>query len=53
LAAGLTVGLAVAQDNDFLKGQARAGSTTIGAVGGVLIGVVIPTGTWKEVYRNP
>jgi hypothetical protein len=61
LGVGAAAGLAVGAEQDescsphcFLGNNiAKAVLTPVGALVGLIVGVVIPTGGWREVYRAP
>ncbi len=53
--AGLGIGLATSSCSHFCivsPGLIRGALTAVGAVAGALIGVAIPSGGWKEVYKQ-
>lgn len=55
--AGLGIGMAVSRTNSaqlsiIPSGAIVAGFTVAGALGGSIVGVVIPTGGWREIYRK-
>jgi hypothetical protein len=60
LAAGTGVGLGIGIATRPKPGQLEvitpdaitAGFTAAGAIGGTLVGVIIPTGGWREVYKK-
>jgi len=60
LAAGTGVGLGIGiatrpkpgQLEVITPGAVTAGFTAAGAIGGTLVGVIIPTGGWREVYKK-
>ncbi len=60
LAAGTGVGLGIGiatrpkpgQLEVITPGAITAGFTAAGAIGGTLVGVIIPTGGWREVYKK-
>jgi hypothetical protein len=60
LAAGTGVGLVIGIATRPRPGQLEiitpdaitAGFTAAGAIGGTLVGVIIPTGGWREVYKK-
>lgn len=53
---GLGIGIAARPKPGQLEvitpGVITAGFTAAGAIGGTLVGVIIPTGGWREVYRK-
>jgi hypothetical protein len=53
--AGVGVGVGAAADANctcFGGNFAKAIFTPLGAVAGVLVGALIPTGGWREIYKN-
>jgi hypothetical protein len=60
LAAGAGVGLVIGLAARAKPGQLQiisnsavaGGITAAGALGGTIVGLVLPTGGWREVYRN-
>jgi len=60
VAAGAGVGLAIGIATRPSSGQwevispdvVAAGLVAAGAIGGTLVGVIIPTGGWREVYKK-
>jgi hypothetical protein len=53
---GLGIGIATRPKPGQLEvitpGLVTAGFTAAGAIGGTLLGVIIPTGGWREVYKK-
>lgn len=53
--AGLGIGAAASSCSHFCvvsPGLVRGGGAALGAAAGALIGAVIPTGGWKEIYKQ-
>jgi hypothetical protein len=54
--AGLAIGFAIRGGANQLKvvsnGAVEGGSTAVGAILGTIVGVAIPTGGWRQIYRQ-